>query len=230
MYSVPLFSTPSEDAEFKSSPKLRAALQWWQDCWLKDAAQQAEKLRDGTLQELLALRRNVELSLLTGLSPSSSEMAVWLAKLELLYQNLDRLGDRLNPPYLEDDLDLALQHLIGPWIDRHPEITLSVQYPQCLSIPGFNRILLFAIEQLLLLFLQLQDMMILRVRLIQENNLSILRLCLDLTQEKSENLNSVLQKIEYLQLVFPVLVDGCFGYSSFDNRLSCEFSWNSVCL
>jgi hypothetical protein len=230
MSSFPAFSTPSADSEFMASPKLRAAFQWWQDCWLRDAAHQEEMIRDGVLQEIFSLRRGLELSSLAGLSPPSSEMTVWIDQLELLYQNLDRLGDRLHPPYLEDSLDLALQHMIGRWIDKYPGITLSIQHPRCLepSTPGFNRVLLFAVEQLLLLFPRVQDMIKVRVLLTEKDTLSILRLTLELTQQNLAHLDSVLQEIEYLQIVFPVLVDGYLIHFSSPTLLSCEFSWNSV--
>jgi hypothetical protein len=230
MSSLPVFSTPSADSKFTASPKLRAAFQWWQGCWFRDAAYQEEIIRDGVLQDIFSLKRGLELSSLTGLSPPSSEMAVWIDQLELLYRNLDQLADRLHPPYLEDSLDLALQHMIGRWIDKYPGITLSIQHPRRLepSMPGFNRILLFAVEQLLLLFLRVQDMITVRVLLTEKDTLSILRLTLELTQQNLAHLDSALQEVEYLQLVFPVLVDGYFIHSSSPTLLSCEFSWNSV--
>jgi hypothetical protein len=230
MSSFPAFSTPSAAAEFTVSPKLRAAFQWWQDCWFRDAAHQEETIRDGALQEIFSLRRGLELSSLTGLPPPSSEISVWIDQLELLYRTFDRLGDRLHPPYLEDSLDLALQHMMGPWIDKYPGITLSVQHPRCLdsSMAGFNRILLFAVEQLLLLFHQVQDMMTVRVLLTEKDTLPILRLSLELTQQNLDDLDAVAQEIEYLQLVFSVLVDGHLIHSASPTLLSCEFSWNSV--
>lgn len=228
MSSFPKSSTPSEDSELTVSPKLRAAFQWWQDCWMRDMAQQEESLRDGALQDLLALRRGIELALLTGLSPPSSDLAGWLGQLELLYQNLDRLGDRLHPPYIEDDLNLALHHMMRPWLDKYSTITMSVQHPQCLSGPEFNRILLFATEQLLRLFIQLQDMMMLQVSLIEKNTLSILRLRLELIPQESDDLASVIQKVEYLHTVFPLLVNGRFSYSYPPGWLYCEFHWDSI--
>jgi hypothetical protein len=230
MSSLPAFSTPSADLEFMASPKLRAAFQWWQGCWFRDAAHQEEMIRDGVLQDIFSLKRGLELSSLTGLAPPLSEIAVWIDQLELLYRTFDRLGDRLHPPYLEDSLDLALQHMIERWIDKYPGITLSIQHPRRLdpSMSGFNRILLFSVEQLLLLFLQVQDMMTVRVLLTKKDTLSILRLSLDLTQQNLANLDSTLQEIEYLQLVFPVLVNGHLIHSSSSTLLSCEFSWNSV--
>lgn len=224
----PAFSTLLEDSEVTASPKLRAAFQWWQDCWLRHSAEQEENLRDGVLQDALVLRRGIELALLTGLSPSSSELVGWLGQLEFLYQNLDRLGDRLNPPYIEDDLNLALQHMMGSWIDKYPGIILSIQYPQGLSDSGFNSILLFSIEQLLRLFSQLQDLGILHVFLTKNDTLSILRLSLGLTLQEPDKIRSVIQKIEYLQFVFPALVNGCLAYSYSPGLLNCEFSWKSI--
>jgi len=93
-------------------------LRWWhqhQTQWLTD---EADAIRNGLLQDLFAIRRQLEL--VTGGESAG------LATVEQLYGALERLGDQLSSPYLKESLPLALQHALNAW---PPKVNLKVDLP-----------------------------------------------------------------------------------------------------
>ncbi|MGG6238584.1 hypothetical protein ACQ4N7_08065 [Nodosilinea sp. AN01ver1] len=80
-------------------------LRWWyryQAHWLN---READAIRNGLLQDLFAVRRQLELMLGDG----------GVATVEHLYQSLENLGNRLSSPYLHDSLPLAIQQSLLDW-------------------------------------------------------------------------------------------------------------------
>jgi hypothetical protein len=93
-------------------------LRWWyqhQTQWLTG---EADAIRNGLLQDLFAIRRQMELV--------NGEECAGLATVEQLYGALEQLGDRLSSPYLEESLPLALQHVLNDWPAK---VTLKVELP-----------------------------------------------------------------------------------------------------
>lgn len=95
-------------------------LRWWhrhQAQWLN---READAIRNGLLQDLFAVRRQLELL------PSNSG----LATIEHLYQALEDLGNRLSSPYLHDSLPLAMQQALANWPPQIPtRADLPNQWP-----------------------------------------------------------------------------------------------------
>ncbi|MGB5975740.1 MAG: hypothetical protein WBG38_20610, partial [Nodosilinea sp.] len=80
-------------------------LRWWhrhQTRWLTG---EADTIRNGLLQDLFAIRRQIELV--------TDDETAGLATVEQLYDALEQLGNRLSSPYLEESLPLALQHALN---------------------------------------------------------------------------------------------------------------------
>ncbi|MEA5448558.1 hypothetical protein VB780_08285 [Leptolyngbya sp. CCNP1308] len=93
-------------------------LRWWhqhQTQWLID---EADTIRNGLLQDLFAIRRQMELV--------AGEECAGLATVEQLYGALEQLCDRLSSPYLEESLPLALQHGLNDW---PAQVILKVELP-----------------------------------------------------------------------------------------------------
>lgn len=87
-------------------------LRWWhrrQAQWLNH---QAEAIRNGLLQDLLALRRQLELQ--------AGDRQTCLGAMEQLYTALENLGDQLSSPYGQDSLPLAIRYALQPWQDQLP--------------------------------------------------------------------------------------------------------------
>ncbi|OKH43537.1 hypothetical protein NIES30_24780 [Phormidium tenue NIES-30] len=95
-------------------------MRWWhrhQAQWLN---READAIRNGLLQDLFAVRRQLELL------PGSGG----LAAVEHLYQSLADLGNRLSSPYLHDSLPLAIQQALADWPPQVPaRAELPSQWP-----------------------------------------------------------------------------------------------------
>ncbi|MBD1874988.1 hypothetical protein H6F75_15985 [Nodosilinea sp. FACHB-131] len=95
-------------------------LRWWyrhQAQWLN---READAIRNGLLQDLFAVRRQLELL------PGDGG----LAAVEHLYQSLEDLGNRLSSPYLHDSLPLAIQQALANWPTQVPaRAELPGQWP-----------------------------------------------------------------------------------------------------
>ncbi|MFQ4138729.1 hypothetical protein PGN35_020685 [Nodosilinea sp. PGN35] len=85
-------------------------LRWWHRHQAQRLNREADAIRNGLLQDLFAVRRQLELL------PGSGG----LAAVEHLYQALDALGNRLSSPYLHDSLPLAIQQALADWPPQVP--------------------------------------------------------------------------------------------------------------
>ncbi|MBD2110338.1 MULTISPECIES: hypothetical protein [Cyanophyceae] len=89
---------------------------WWhrhQAQWLN---READAIRNGLLQDLFAVRRQLELL------PGDGS----LAAVEHLYHSLEALGNRLSSPYLHDSLPLAIQQALSDW---PPQVATRAESP-----------------------------------------------------------------------------------------------------
>lgn len=93
-------------------------LRWWHQHQTQWLASEADAVRNGLLQDLFAVRRQLELM--------AGEDIHALATVEHLYAALENLGDRLSSPYVQESLPLALQHALKSW---PLELALEVRLP-----------------------------------------------------------------------------------------------------
>jgi hypothetical protein len=111
----------------------------------------AESLREQVLQDLFAMRRNLELT--TGSSFDGGEGRVQgLGAIEQVVASLDKLTQSLYPAYIDDSLPLALQYQAEVWRRRMPQLQLSVSVPQQWrsSCPYYNWLMLALLDEWLL--------------------------------------------------------------------------------
>lgn len=101
-------------------------LRWWHQHQAQTLLQETDFLRNGVLQEIIAIRRRLEVS--CPLQPHSSDSVCGpqLADLSRLYSLLENFCDRLQSPFAQDSLPLALQHTVQPWQDQ---LHLQTQFP-----------------------------------------------------------------------------------------------------
>lgn len=81
--------------------------------------QTADRIRNGLMQELFAIRRQLEVSCQTEENADKFGCDHHLTNLENLYNHLEHISHDLNSPFL-DSLPLALQHAIQPWQSQLP--------------------------------------------------------------------------------------------------------------
>ncbi|MBE7384845.1 MAG: hypothetical protein F6J95_025960 [Leptolyngbya sp. SIO1E4] len=123
-------------------------LRWWHQYQAHKLNQEAELIRNKLLQEMFAIRRRLELSCETQPNAQAFDCETHLAELKRLYALLESLGNRLESPYLQDSLPLALQHTVQPWQTQLP---LSTDLPPRWELDPIEhtRLLILFVETLL---------------------------------------------------------------------------------
>lgn len=101
-------------------------LRWWHQYQAQMLTQEADFVRNGILQEIIAIRRRLEVSCPLQPHSTTSACAPQLADLSRLYSLLEGFCDRLQSPFIADSLPLALQHAVQPW---QAPLSLQVQFP-----------------------------------------------------------------------------------------------------
>ncbi|MBD2103737.1 hypothetical protein [Leptolyngbya sp. FACHB-261] len=105
------------------------AVKWWSRKQSSQLFHEAEKIRDGLLQETFTMRRRLELSLVDETGISASHQQNWLTKLDDWHSYLRKLSDHLSPAYIEDSLPLAIHSLIEPWQASYPQLNFTSELP-----------------------------------------------------------------------------------------------------
>ena len=125
-------------------------LRWWRQYQARMLNHEADLIRNGVLQDMLVIRRRLELSCHT--QPNAKEFGCerHLVELKRIYTLLENLGNRLESPYLQDSLPLALQHAVQPWRQK---IHLMAELPPTWDPEPVEqtRLLIGFVETLLLL-------------------------------------------------------------------------------
>jgi len=131
------------------------ALRWWCQRQTLGDCYEAEAIRDGLLQESFALWRQLETAVPSTNATANSGLQLvsqaQLATIERLHGALQAMGDRLSPPYADDCLILALQHLLERRRVETPLLKLQTQFPsQWRSEPyQISRTVLTTVDELL---------------------------------------------------------------------------------
>lgn len=90
-------------------------LRWWHQYQAHMLIQETDFVRNGILQEIIAIRRRLEMSCPLQPPANDTVCAPHLADLTRLYNLLENFCDRLQSPFIADSLPLALQHAMRPW-------------------------------------------------------------------------------------------------------------------
>ncbi|NEQ50364.1 MAG: hypothetical protein F6K11_09565 [Leptolyngbya sp. SIO3F4] len=120
-------------------PDAPALLRWWHKHQAQKLHQVADRIRNGLLQELFAIRRQLEVSCETEDNAAAFGCDLHLANLEHIYHQLEHLSHDLNSPFL-DSLPLALQHISQPW---HQKLSLTTELPSTWSPEPVEHVQLF---------------------------------------------------------------------------------------
>ena len=93
-------------------------LRWWHQYQARMLNQEADFIRNGLMQDIFAVRRQLELSCQARLEAEELGCQRHLAELKHIYTLLENLSNRLESPYLQNSLPLALQHAFQPWQEK----------------------------------------------------------------------------------------------------------------
>ena len=107
-----------------------ALLRWWHQHQAQVMRRETDFLRNGVLQEIIAIRRRLEVTCPLSHNAELSTCEPHLADLSRLYSLLENFCDRLQSPFSLDSLPLALQHTVQPWQARlHLQAHLPTTWP-----------------------------------------------------------------------------------------------------
>lgn len=209
---------------------MRSASQWWSQQRTRQLEQKAEEIREGLLQELFSCRRSLELHVRAHQGVSIENLEHCLSKLADLHYAVERLSYDLSPPYLEESLPLAVQHLLEQW--REQRSKLSVE----LDLPSFwrggldcNRIVLAALDELLrLTLIENRREKVIHVGLQADGDMGELTVCI--TYCKPSELMAVsggnrAKQLKYLSHSFQLLASGQSGGRRQGLRMTWYFRW-----
>lgn len=139
------------DWDWNSHRRMERALQDWYGRQAQRLHGEAEAIREGALQEVFALRRQLELMELGGVGEASVSPHI----ANQLYDQLKGLSDRLSPSFLQDNLPLAIANRLEVWQRRYSSIAIHSTLPTEWSPMSYERsyFLLTALDDLLSLVL-----------------------------------------------------------------------------
>jgi hypothetical protein len=132
-----------------SCGEMQRALQWWFQRQSAQLLSESEQIHNGVLQEVFALRRDLERSLSAGTGASTSQSQAWLQQTEQLHQSLQQLSETLTPPFLSESLPLAMQWMLQPL--QASELNLQIDLPSNWQHDSAeqNRMILMLLDELL---------------------------------------------------------------------------------
>ncbi|MBN8564957.1 MAG: hypothetical protein J0L70_31070 [Leptolyngbya sp. UWPOB_LEPTO1] len=106
--------------------RMRHAWLWWSQRQFLRSHEEAEIIRDRLLQQSFTMRRGLESALI---DTHDSSLKACLEQFNLFHQSLNALSDRLSPPYIEDNLLLAITHLLNSWKSKQTGLTIEFEHP-----------------------------------------------------------------------------------------------------
>lgn len=104
------------------------AIREWYEQQSALSAQEVDLIRDGSLQELFAIRRGLELAVATNFGTDSKQYRTWIQQLESLHLSLNHLIDSLVPPFATDSLPVALAVYLKKVKSIQTEFEFSIKY------------------------------------------------------------------------------------------------------
>ncbi|MDB9527458.1 hypothetical protein PN498_15775 [Oscillatoria sp. CS-180] len=153
-------------------------LRWWHQYQAQMLNQETDFIRNGLLQEIIALRRRLEIDC-QAQSQSEVDCEAHLAAINRFYALVEDFCDRLQSPYLQESLPLALQHVIQPWQDR---LNLNLELPSVWSLEQVEhtRLLVLLVKTLLQQLLEAEELpQTLTLSLEEQGNVKCLTLSAD---------------------------------------------------
>lgn len=212
----------------KSYLETKQALQWWQGRQVLQLSQEAEKIRDGLLQESFTIRRSVELLPVDDLELLVKKSRDCLEKVDNFYHLLSQLSDRLSPAYIEDSLPLAIQSVVEQWQTHYPRLHLHLNLPTHWRHESHNQsmLILRVLEELLQIILSelLADIAI-HISLSPKGSMGKLFIQISYNDATQILSSSTLRKLRHLRQIFQILTPGRCYYYQYSLAMDWFFIW-----
>lgn len=187
------------------------AWQWWSQRQSKHLFHEAERIRNGLLQDSCAMRRMLESLVINegNISPELSQD--YLGKIEKIYRSLEELSDRLAPMNSEYSLPLGIESLAALWCQKNPHLKISLEIPTDWrqESPELSLVILQIIDELLqinlLNELTKRDV---SINLKLEKTIAKLTVCISYSDKVTLNFYAKSSNLDYLSKTFKVLTSG----------------------
>jgi hypothetical protein len=111
---------------YMDSYQVRQAFRWWSERQFRHQGLESDRIRNGIMQEMFALRRGIELSPKQDVVTQNS--MDWLEQVKHLQRSLELLCHQLSPPFIEDSLPLTIQSMSEFW-QLELSCTIQVDVP-----------------------------------------------------------------------------------------------------
>lgn len=203
----------------------RQSLQWWYQRQSLKLRHEAEEIRNELLQESFALRRSLELSLI---SQDKNLESACLETIEGFHSSLKDLSDRLSPPFIDESLPHAIQSALDAWQSRYPTIKITAELPEDWQPDRYEqrRAILMVIEELLNLRLSEQPAIeSLTVHLQHQRQRGELTLQFSYSSPSSPNVYQGSSSLDHLKRVFRCLTCGNCSYRYTPSTMTWYFHW-----
>jgi hypothetical protein len=207
---------------------MHKAMQWWQEQQAVQLSSQAADIRDRLLQELVAIRRSLELLSADNIKTVLNHRQSHLGTLERLHQQFEHLSNSLAPPYLEESLPLAIQHLVEVWRSQYPMIKFELDIPShWINEPlEYHRVILKTLDEFLRLSItDITKSGSLQIRLSLHGSDSRLTLQVPCAYPSALNALIASRELKYLSQAFELLTLGSYRYQKTSQRVTWYFDW-----
>ncbi len=217
----------------------KQALQWFYARQSHHLSAQADSVREQLFQKAFALRRSLELGVMSTPEQAIGSLNQCLTLAEAFNLALERASDELSVPFLEDSLPLALQHLIKHRVDETispeigTEVTLELPSEWPWQQTDKHRLLLWCVSECLEIWKTYwgqASSSALILTLTHSNNVAKLQITLNsqLSQALIDlpgNDSSEIKELGYIQQTFKVLMPGHCKLTGNHSKLLGEFRW-----
>lgn len=211
-----------------SALRIRQAFQWWSSKESIKRFLEAEKIRDGLLQESFIIRRSLDMLTVDSLDLSVNKIEECVKKIDNFHQSLVELSDRLFPQYLHDSLPLAIQCLLESRLIHNSYVSTQIDMPIIWQHQPAERnlIILNILEELLTIALpEVLTPISIAISLKQEENICHLMVQITYPDVSTMILCTNLRELKYLCDSFYLLTSGKCCYRSQNLKGIWYFYW-----
>ncbi|AFZ60342.1 hypothetical protein H6G54_14725 [Anabaena cylindrica FACHB-243] len=208
--------------------RIKQALQWWSYRQFVKLFLEAEKIRDGLLQESFTIRRSLDALEIGDLNLSINKISDYIKKIDNFHHSLVQLSDRLCPVYIQDSLPFSIQCLLDPWLASNPHLYFHIDLPIYWRQEPieYSVIILRTLEELLSITIpKLSTQVSVYISLKLKKNTGKLKVKITDPDISTLIYYSNLPELKYLSDSFEFLLSGKCFYNSSNLKIVWCFCW-----
>lgn len=205
----------------------RRALYWWHHRQHIKMRQEADSIRNKTLQELFVLRRNMELSQVNNSKTYFDQK--YLDHVQSIHSSLKKLSEHLYPAHVDNNLPLAIYSIFELWKSNFSSFNFYLNLPKTWENEPEekNHVLLMIINELLNIIILSSEFLPLTLvaTLEQKNNYNKLKLELQNSLTSNHTHFYRIPEFDYLCHIFKIITGGKCFYQQKHSTQILHFCW-----